>query len=225
MVSQFEPFDSAQDRLRREPDVNWKSFWQSEKNRKYFWIAMLAFVTMFASVFFTLRYVEARTGFVIEDWSREILGKPLNFSIGIFAITYFAMVFAIWTNVSHPRMFLHMLITYAFMQLMKCVILLCVPLDPPTDILPLSDPILETLFYGGNVNLKDLFYSGHVATVCIAFIYARQRLMKLVFVALALALAFMMAQQRVHYIADVVAAPLFVWLAFRLSSLISKSSS
>lgn len=203
-------------------EPGWKIFWQSERNRKYFAIAMLAFVTMFVSVFFTLRYVEARTGFVIEDWSRDILGKPLNFSIGIFAITYFAMVYAIWTNVARPRIFLHMLITYAIMQLMKCVILLCVPLDPPTDILPLSDPILETLFYGGNVNLKDLFYSGHVATVCIAFIYARPRWMKYIFVALGIALSYMMAQQRVHYVLDVVAAPVFVWIAFRLSSLIAK---
>lgn len=206
-------------------ELGWKVFWQSDKNRKYFWIGILCFTAMFVSVFFTLRYVEMRPGFVIEDWSLEYLGKPRNFSIPIFAITYFAMVYAIWTNVMRPRVFLHMLITYAFMQLSKCLILLCVPLDPPTDILPLSDPILETLFYGGNVNLKDLFYSGHVATVCIALIYSRNHLMKLIFFALVITLSFMMAQQRVHYILDVVAAPLFVWVAFRLSSAVSRSSS
>lgn len=206
-------------------ELSWKAFWQSKKDKKYFWIAMIAFATMFVSVFFTLRYVETRQGFVIEDWSLDFLGKPRNFSIGIFAITYFAMIYAISTNVLRPRIFLHMLITYAFMQLSKCALLLFVPLDPPTNILPLSDPILETLFYGGNVNLKDLFYSGHVATVCIAFVYARPRTMKIIFAILGLTLAFMMAQQRIHYILDVVAAPLFVWVAFRLSSSISKSIS
>jgi hypothetical protein len=205
-------------------ETGWKIFWQSKTNRNYFWIAMLCFTIMFVSVFFTLRYVEARHGFTIEDWSLALFGKPRNFSIAIFAITYFAMVYAISTNVMRPRWFLHMLITYAFMQLSKCLILLCVPLDPPTDILPLSDPILETLFYGGNVNLKDLFYSGHVATVCIAFIYARPRWMKYVFVVLGVALAFMMAQQRVHYILDVAAAPLFVWIAYRISSVVESRS-
>lgn len=209
----------------REESPGWKLFWQESRNRKYFWTGILAFACMFVSVFFTLRYVEHRPGFVIEDWSLDFLGKPRDFSIGIFAITYFAMVFAIWTNVMRPRIFIHMLITYAIMQLMKCVLLLCVPLDPPTDILPLTDPILETLFYGGNVNLKDLFYSGHVATVFIALIYARGHMMKVMFLVFAFALGFMMAQQRVHYIADVVAAPLFVWLAFRLSSVLAKSSS
>jgi len=186
---------------------------------------MLCFATMFLCVFFTLRYVEKRHGFVIEDWTLAYFGKPRNFSIGIFVITYFAMVYAIWTNVMRPRSFLHMLITYSFMQLSKCLILLIVPLDPPTDILPLSDPILETLFYGGNVNLKDLFYSGHVATVCIAFIYARPKWMKTVFVVLGIALAIMMTQQRVHYVLDVATAPIFVWVAFKLSSLVAKSSS
>lgn len=206
-------------------ELAWKPFWQVPRNRNYFWTGMFLFACMFVTVFFTLRYVEQRPGFVIEDWSLRLLGKPRDFSIAIFAITYFAMVYVIWANVMRPRIFIHMLITYAFMQLSKCLLLLCVPLDPPTGILPLTDPVLETLFYGGNVNLKDLFYSGHVATVFIALIYARGHLMKIVFLVLALALSFMMAQQRVHYIADVVAAPFFVWLAFRLSSLVARSSS
>jgi hypothetical protein len=205
--------------------LTWKVFWQSPEGKRYVWIAIAAFAAMFVSVIFTLAYVEQRTGYVIENWSLGILGKPRNFSIAIFAITYFAMVYAIWSNVSRPRIFLHMFITYAAMQLMKCVMLLLVPLDPPQEILPLSDPVLETLFYGGNVNLKDLFFSGHVATVCIAAVYARHRLMKIILFVLAPLLGFLMAQQRVHYIVDALAAPLFVWLAFRLSSLIARSSS
>lgn len=206
-------------------EITWKIFWQSPKNRRYAWIAVAFFACMFVTVIFTLAYVEKRTGYVIEDWSLEILGKPRDFSIAIFAITYFAMVYAIWTNIKWPKIFLHMFITYAIMQLMKCVLLLVVPLDPPRDILPLSDPILETLFYGGDVNLKDLFFSGHVGTVFIAALYARRHLMKITLFLLAIVLGFLMAQQRVHYIIDALAAPLFVWLAFRLSSLIARSSS
>lgn len=98
-------------------DVTWKIFWQSPKNRTYVRIALLAFACMFVSVIFTLAYVEKRSGFVIEDWSLAMFGKPRNFSIAIFTITYFAMVYAIWTNVSRPRMFLQMFITYAIMDL------------------------------------------------------------------------------------------------------------
>lgn len=209
----------------QEQNLRWKPFWQSPKNRTYFRLGIFVFACMFLSVFFTLRYVEQRQGFVIEDWSLNIFGKPRDFSVPIFAITYFAMVYAISANIARPKIFIHMLITYAIMQLFKCLLLLCIPLDPPKDILPLTDPVLETLFYGGNVNLKDLFYSGHVATVFIALIYARGHLMKILFFVLAVALAFMMAQQRVHYIADVVAAPLFVWIAFRLSSRVARASS
>jgi hypothetical protein len=180
---------------------------------------------MFVTVFFVLAFVEQRKGFIIEDWSLPILGRPRDFSIAIFTITYFSMVYAIWSNVARPKIFLHMLITYAFMQISKCMLLLCVPLDPPTDILPLTDPILETLFYQGNVNLKDLFFSGHVATVCIAAVYARHHLIKILLILLAPTLGFLMAQQRVHYIVDAVAAPFFVWMAFRLSSSIANSFS
>ena len=205
--------------------VRWPEFWKLPKSRIYFSVGIGCMVLMFITVFFTLRFVEQRPGFIIETWAKELLGSPINFSIGIFGITYFSIVFAISEHARRPVTFLQMLIAYSFMQISKCVLLLLVPLDPPVDILPLSDPILENAFYGGNVNLKDLFFSGHVATVFIAGVFTRTRTMKFVFLLLGIALSFMLAQQRVHYIADVIAAPFFAWLAFKASSPVSRSLS
>ena len=205
--------------------MKWKPFFRIPGNRAYFWMVMGIFTAMFLTVFFTLAYVEEQPGFVIENWTREIFGTPFDFSLGIFAITYFSMVFAISEHCLRPVIFLRMLTAYAFMQIGKCLLLLVIPLDPPADILPLNDPVLETLFYQGNVNLKDLFFSGHVATVFIAGYFTKWRTMKWVFLLLGIALSFMLAQQRVHYVIDCVGAPVFAWLACWLSSFTTRSSS
>lgn len=205
--------------------LRWKDFFRIPGNRGYFWFVMALFAVMFFTVFFTLAYVEQRPGEVIETWARDIFGSPLDFSIGIFTITYFSMIYAIAEHAMRPVTFLRMFTAYAFMQIGKCMLLLAIPLDAPSDILPLSDPVLETLFYGGNVNLKDLFFSGHVATVFIAGYFTKRKSMKWIFLVLGILLSFMLAQQRVHYVIDVVAAPLFAWLACWLSSFTTRSSS
>lgn len=206
------------------PKTTWKIFWQLPKNRKYFFGVIAGFIGMSLTVIFTLAHIEQRTGFVIESWAKDIFGQPINFSLGIFGITYFSILYAIIEHAKRPFSLLQVLMAYSIMQITKCMILFAVPLNPPADILPLNDPILETLYYGGRVNLKDLFFSGHVATVCLAAIFTRSRFMKSGFVVLGLLLGFMLAQQRVHYVADVVAAPVFAWIAYRISRLIVKAS-
>lgn len=206
------------------PKTTWKIFWQSPKNRKYFFAVIAGFIGMSLTVIFTLAHIEKRTGIVIESWAKDIFGQPINFSLGIFSITYFSILFAIIEHAKRPFSLLQVLMAYSIMQIMKCIILFAVPLNPPADILPLNDPILETLYYGGRVNLKDLFFSGHVATVCLAAIFTRGRFMKAAFVILGMLLGYMLAQQRVHYVIDVVAAPLFAWIAYRISRVVAKSA-
>ena len=95
--------------------------------------------------------------------------------------------------------------------------MLLVPLEPPIGIIPLTDPIIENLFYGGQVLQKDLFFSGHTANiVLIGLLTDDLRMRKLLFF-IACIVGFLLMWQRVHYSFDVFAAPFFAYLTYKLS--------
>lgn len=205
--------------------MKWSDVRKNPLQQKYFLRLGFGMLVMFAAVFITLGYTETRNGQIIEQWLSQYYGAPINFSVPIFALTYLSVGYAIAATARKPLALFQLLTAYTFMQYIRVVTLLLVPLDPPAEILPLSDPFLELTFYNGRANLKDLFFSGHVATICIIALSIPGKIMKIVLWIVALAVGIMLVQQRVHYVADVAAAPLFAWIAVRLSKLSSRSIS
>lgn len=205
--------------------IKWNDVWQQRTKRMRFLLLGVSMLIMFAAVFFTLSYTETREGFVIEQWMSRFYGAPINFSIPIFALTYLCVGYGVSSTASKPILLFRLLSAYTIMQFMRVATLLLVPLDPHPEILPLSDPFLEMTFYNGRANLKDLFFSGHVATIAIIALSASGTIMRMVLWSSALAVGVMLVQQRVHYIADVAAAPLFAWAAVRISAFSSRSIS
>ena len=86
-----------------------------------------------------------------------------------------------------------------------------VPLEPPPGQIPLADPLVAL---GTGVTLqKDLFFSGHVATLVLCGLVLPGRAWRVAaFAAAALAGAGLIVQH-VHYTIDVLAAPGFAWAA------------
>jgi hypothetical protein len=204
---------------------HWKDYLKTPIGKKRIALTAGSLLLMFLAVFLTLSYVETRSGFVIESTLRELYGHPIDFSLPIFALTYFTIGYALITSAKKPELLLRLLTAYCIMQFMRCASLLLVPLEPSPEILPLTDPVLQFTFYNGRENLKDLFFSGHVATVAIvAFLSENPRTKTLFFTGAAL-LGFFLIQQRVHYAIDVVAAPVFAWFAVRLGDVTSRSMS
>jgi membrane-associated phospholipid phosphatase len=95
-------------------------------------------------------------------------------------------------------------------------------LDPPTAIIPLSDAFLTHTFYAGNENLKDLFFSGHAATLFLFFFFANNKVLKVLFLLSAIAVSIGVVVQHVHYSYDVIAAPIFAYIAYRVITKFSK---
>ncbi|MFM6943796.1 MAG: phosphatase PAP2-related protein [Bacteroidota bacterium] len=83
------------------------------------------------------------------------------------------------------------------------------PLNPPAHLIPLQDP-LSNYFYGTSFITKDLFYSGHTAIVLLIGFTSVNKWLKFIFIMLAIAIAFMVLSNHVHYTIDVLAAPFFV---------------
>lgn len=172
---------------------------------------------MLAILFFVLEYAEKRNGFVIERGLTDYLGAPKDYSGFIFSCTYATIVFGLLLTFGNPQRTLLLVRVYLLVQLFRCLLLLLVPLDPPEGIIPLHDPFLQSTFYNGRPNLKDLFFSGHVATLLMFPFILPQKWAKIVVLLLTIIAGSLLVLQRVHYAIDVGAAPLFAFLAFRLA--------
>ncbi len=87
-------------------------------------------------------------------------------------------------------------------------------LEPPIGIIPLHDPIVDIIAYGGQVFNKDLFFSGHVATLTLFVLLEERPVMKKILIFNTLIVTGLILLQRVHYTIDVLAAPLITAFVF-----------
>lgn len=191
--------------------------WNNPIFRKQLVISLALLALVLLLLFFILEYAENRAGFIIEKGWMDAIAAPANYSVLIFTATYSAAAFGVFLCFRKPETALLLIRTYLLLQLMRALVLFVVPLDPPEGIIPLNDPFLQSTFYNGRPNLKDLFFSGHIATTLIFFCILPQRWAKGIIITLTLLAATCIVLQRVHYISDVIAAPFFTWIAFRLA--------
>ncbi|MCX6209264.1 MAG: phosphatase PAP2-related protein [Bacteroidetes bacterium] len=94
-----------------------------------------------------------------------------------------------------------------------------VKFNPPKNLIALIDPITNT-FYGGKFITKDLFYSGHTATIFLMYLVIDTKWLKNFFLVATLCVGVMVLVQHVHYTIDVIAAPFFTYLAYRLGKIV-----
>jgi len=178
--------------------------------------SILFLIAVLAALSFVLAYAESRSGFVIEKGWMDFF-PPRDLSPGIFFSTYGLALLGIVLCFRRSETGLRLIQGYAFLSLLRCITLLCVPLDPPEGIVPLNDWLLKSTFYAGRDNLKDLFFSGHVATLILFGLILKEKSWKRIFFAGALAVGIMVVLQRVHYVSDVLAAPVFAGIAWYMS--------
>ena len=149
--------------------------------------------------------------------------NPQNISVFIFIITYGTVLFGCISVLRFPKLTLETLIAYTFILIFRIVTLYVTPLDPPADIIPLRDYILEPTVYSNRVNLKDLFFSGHTAMAFMFFLLSKHKYYKIFFLLMTIAIGTCVLIQHIHYTIDVLSAPLFVWFAVYLTKRIYKA--
>lgn len=196
-----------------------KKAWQlyfSRPNKKVifiFTLGMLA-LTLIAFVYF-LTYNEYRKGYVFNDPVLSLF-QPYAISELTFFVTYFFAVYGIILSIREPYLFVGLLQAYTVMTLLRMACLYCLPLEAPSQIIPLKDTFLQAFFYSGRENLKDLFFSGHTATIFLFAFSFRKRRTKYLFMTGAIAVGLLVVLQHVHYSIDVLAAPLFSFVAIKV---------
>ncbi len=121
----------------------------------------------------------------------------------------------------YPQKFLLAIQTYSLIAFLRLLTIYLLPLDAPPTIIPLKDPFVE-FFGGGNTLLKDLFFSGHTATMFLFFLLVNNKL-KIVFFISTILVAIFVLIQHVHYTIDVVAAPFFTYGSYKFISFINRN--
>lgn len=55
--------------------------------------------------------------------------------------------------------------SFAIMYLIRLICIICVPLEAPDNLIPLYDPVVSALLFHDGFLTKDLFFSGHLASI------------------------------------------------------------
>lgn len=195
----------------RNEVVTSSSTWRDEFGNKRFRLILISSVIILVSLLFSLThfldYVEAREGVLFNDPILKLF-TATDLTWVIFGIIYLSLVAAVFSLLPHPKKLLFAVQLYALMVFIRIIAMYLLPLNPPEGMIELRDPFVE--FFGAGTTLtKDLFFSGHTASLLIFFFTAKNRIFKIIFLVFLVLIAIFVILQKVHYTIDVYAALFF----------------
>lgn len=141
--------------------------------------------------------------------------QPKDWSAEIFVLLYSITVLSVVLNIKKPHTILLMFQMYVVVNFLRMTTLYLFTLEAPEGTIPLNDPFLAVFAYGKEVYVKDLFFSGHISTLCILYFIEERKVLKWVILASTILVSIFLAWQRVHYTLDMLAAPVVTWSVFR----------
>jgi hypothetical protein len=96
---------------------------------------------------------------------------------------------------------------FALLSFLRTLSIFLVPLEAPADIIFLNDPFANVLLHQPDLKvMKDLFFSGHTATVALMFLLARKKWQRMYCGITLIISPTLILWQHVHYTIDVIAA-------------------
>lgn len=192
--------------------MNWKKFLSGKRNQAELIVTFLALAVILVTLSNFLNFVEARPGSVLVDPVLSIF-HPIDLTWLTFGLIYISLIIAIISFALKPITLLFTIQLYSLMVLVRIAAMYLLPLEPPPTIIILNDPIVE--FFGtGQTLTKDLFFSGHTATLFILFLVAQNKILKTFFLFCTILVAISVLLQHVHYTIDVFAAVFFTYACY-----------
>ncbi len=164
-------------------------------------------------------WIAAKPGKLPNDPVLALIG-PIDVSTATFAVLYGALLLGIASVAKRPLRILHGLYAYVLMLLLRMASMALVTLEPPPDIIPLIDPFTQSFYPGAAPFLKDLFFSGHTATLVLVTLLVEDRRLKWIIGACTLVIGFLVLLQHVHWTVDVLAAVPAAWCMWKLAGLL-----
>ncbi|MFA6570763.1 MAG: phosphatase PAP2-related protein [Bacteroidota bacterium] len=181
-------------------------------------ILLIALLVVYSNF---LLFIESREGIRLSDAVLKLF-QPVNVTWFTFIILYVGLIAGIIILLSEPDRFLLAIQAYIILILTRMAAMYLVPLEPPATMIALKDPLVE-IFGTGKLLTKDLFFSGHTATLFLIFLVVQGRLLKSIFLICTIAVGILVLIQHVHYTIDVYVAPFFAYGSYKISEQINGS--
>ena len=193
----------------------WKDTWASPLKRKQIIAGTALMMLVVALLPHFFNNIEKRQGVVLNDWVLALI-VPHNVSVSIFAIIWSMILFIAIRAIYDPSIYIVYCWSLFFVSVARLTCIYLVPLNPPRGLIPLTDP-LTAVFYGNAVVTKDLFFSGHTATLALIFFCLKKRNDRIIAFVATLTVAFLLLVQHIHYTIDVLTAPIIVYVLYHFS--------
>lgn len=197
-------------------ESTWLSLFRSYKFRIQFFITILLLAVSLFSYRKFLDFAEARPGVSIPDPILNLY-QPIDLTWLIFSLIYLCLLVGIIALIKHPERLLLAFQTYTAIIIVRIIAMYLVPFEAPEKIIVLKDPFVE-MFGSGESLTKDLFFSGHTATLFMLFLVVESKKLKYIFLTSAVIVGVSIVLQHVHYIIDIFAAPFFTYVCFMVVS-------
>lgn len=194
--------------------MNWKEFLEVKRNKVDLAVTLLWLVVLLITLANFLNFVEARPGVVLSDPILNLF-NPIDLTWLIFALIYISLVAAIITLLKDPKKLLFTIQLYILMIIVRIIAMYLLPLEPPAKMIIINDPLVE-YFGTGQTLTKDLFFSGHTATLFILYLVTEKKIVKTIFLISTIVVAIAVLLQHVHYTIDVFAAVFFTYACYKL---------
>lgn len=193
----------------------WKETWSVSIKRQQIIIGtcIMMSVVFTMPLFFT--HIEKRQGTLINDPVLAAI-PPHNVSVLIFAIIWGMVLLTAARAAYKPSIYIIYCWALIPITIARFIAISIVPLEPPVGLQPLIDP-LTGVFYGQHFITKDLFFSGHIATLTLIFLCLEKRNDKIIGFIATLVVAFLLLVQHIHYTIDILASPGIVYICYSLT--------
>jgi len=193
---------------------NWLRAVRVPEFRKRLVSGCILIAAILSSMPFFFQVIERRNGMQLNDWVLHQIPSH-NFSVAIFILIWGMGFFAIIRAINDPYFFLVFIWSYVIVTFCRALTITFIPLNPPDGLEQLIDPLSSTFY--GHVNItKDLFFSGHISTIFLIFLCMKNKFDKVLTLTVTLFLAFLLMIQHIHYVIDIVAAPVFTYISYLL---------
>ena len=194
--------------------MNWKSFFNFKRNRNEFILTIILLAILMISFSQFLQFIEKRNGAVLPDPLLNIF-SPIDLTWLTFSLIYLSIIVFLISIIKEPDKLLIAMQAYGLMVIFRTIAMYLVPLEPPETMLLLNDPFVQ-LFGKGEILTKDLFFSGHTATLFLVFLLTEKKTLKFIFLISTFIVGISVLLQHVHYSIDVFVAPFVAYGSYRI---------